>query len=282
MKEQKSLFIENSRQGRNNWYLPILLLIACLLFLLLINFSLNLYIIPIIRKIIPVDLYDNENFYSLVTGIVFWIFIIFLYVIYPKIYKRSFFTLINANGLNFRWSSFFQGLFIWGFLTFFYNIFTNKEGLDIFINQFNFNSFLIIIAINLIFCSSQTLLEELVFRGYLMQTIGRKIKKHIIVNIIISLLFGVIHIYFGLEAFISSFVFALVVNAIVLREEGIERAYGIHLANNFVFGSFFVNLDTYLEKEFSTHIDWFDLSLDITSLLILFFLSNILIKRNRH
>jgi|LakMenE01Jun11ns_1017448.scaffolds.fasta_scaffold9765454_3 hypothetical protein len=77
MKEQKSLFIENSRQGRNNWYLPILLLIACLLFLLLINFSLNLYIIPIIRKIIPVDLYDNENFYSLVTGIVFWIFIFF-------------------------------------------------------------------------------------------------------------------------------------------------------------------------------------------------------------
>ena len=115
-----------------------------------------------------------------------------------------------------------------------------------------------------------------------MQTIGKNIKQLITVNIIISFLFGVIHIYLGLDAFVSSFMFAFVVNAIVLKEEGIERAYGIHLANNFVFGSFFVNLDTYLEKEFSTHIDWFDLSLDITSLLILFFLSNILIKRNRH
>ncbi len=37
----KAAFIENSRQGRNKWYLSLVLLITCYLFIGLLNLPLN-------------------------------------------------------------------------------------------------------------------------------------------------------------------------------------------------------------------------------------------------
>ena len=88
----KAAFIENSRQGRNKWYLSLILLITCYLFIGLLNLPLNKYVIPFLRQLLGSANVAEEHLYSLVTGIYFWLLILFIYFVFPKIHQRSFFV----------------------------------------------------------------------------------------------------------------------------------------------------------------------------------------------
>lgn len=279
METLKNKFIENSRKGLNKWYSSILLLTLCIAFFGMLNIPLNGYILPFFEKIFGTELFPKEYLYSFITGVYFWVFIAFLFLIYPVIFKISFFSLINSEHSKFRWLPFFQGFIIWGIITFLVNSQTNKVDLNTSLSKFDANTFFSILSVNIIFCSSQTFLEELFFRGYLIQVLGRNIKRYTIVNLAASLLFALIHIPYGLEAFILSFVFSFVMNKLVLKEEGIERAYGIHLANNLVFASFFGTFEKHLSQDFTIHIDWKNIALEIVTLISLFIISNFIIKR---
>ena len=87
----------------------------------------------------------------------------------------------------------------------------------------------------------QTGLEELVFRGYLVQGLAQIFKNGIIPLILTSLLFALAHMTnpevkeFGWPIMFTYYsVFAMFMGAITLIDEGLELAFGIHFANNLV------------------------------------------------
>jgi len=87
----------------------------------------------------------------------------------------------------------------------------------------------------------QTGLEELVFRGYLLQGLALLFKNGILPLVLTSLVFGLAHMSnpevqrFGWQIMFPYYVcFAFFMGAITLLDEGLELAFGIHFANNLV------------------------------------------------
>jgi len=87
----------------------------------------------------------------------------------------------------------------------------------------------------------QTGLEEIIFRGYLLQGLALLFKNGIIPLLITSLVFGLAHMSnpevqrFGWQIMLPYYVcFAFFMGAITLLDEGLELAFGIHFANNLI------------------------------------------------
>jgi len=109
--------------------------------------------------------------------------------------------------------------------------------------QFNLQGFIFSTVILLLFMPIQTGIEELFFRGYLIQGLSQIFKNGIIPLMISSLLFGLAHMSnpevqkFGWSIMLSYYViFALFMGCITLLDEGLELAIGIHFANNMISG----------------------------------------------
>jgi membrane protease YdiL (CAAX protease family) len=107
--------------------------------------------------------------------------------------------------------------------------------------DFNLKGFIVSIVVMLVFMPIQTGLEELVFRGYLVQGLSQLFKSGIIPLLITSLLFGLAHMtnpevrQFGWPVMLTYYTFfALFLGGLTLLDEGLELAFGIHFANNFM------------------------------------------------
>lgn len=106
-------------------------------------------------------------------------------------------------------------------------------------SSFNYAGFFISVLIMVVFMPIQTGLEEVVFRGYLIQGLSQIFKNGFVPLIITSLLFGLAHMSnpevkaYGWPIMLTYFCgFALFMGALTLLDEGLELAFGIHFANN--------------------------------------------------
>ena len=107
-----------------------------------------------------------------------------------------------------------------------------------YILQFNPGKFAILAIIAVLMIPVQTSVEELVFRGYLMQGFGLLAKNRWFPLVMTSVIFGVMHIanpeikqigYIALVYYIGT---GLVLGIMTLMDEGTELALGFHAANN--------------------------------------------------
>lgn len=98
----------------------------------------------------------------------------------------------------------------------------------------------------------QTSAEELFFRGYWLQGIGRLTRHPLILILITSLLFAIPHLAnpevtnhpeSGLLLFLNYFAIGAVLAWITLRDNRLELALGVHAANN-LFAALIVNYTT--------------------------------------
>jgi len=108
---------------------------------------------------------------------------------------------------------------------------------------FNFNpgGFAVSLLLMLVFMPLQTGVEEVVFRGYLLQGLSQVFRNGIVPIIITSVLFGLAHISnpevreYGTGFMLSYYIgFALFMGVLTLLDEGLELAFGIHFANNII------------------------------------------------
>jgi membrane protease YdiL (CAAX protease family) len=97
------------------------------------------------------------------------------------------------------------------------------------------------VLIMLLIMPVQTGLEEIVFRGYLVQGLSQILKNGLVPVILTSLLFGFAHMgnpevkEYGWPIMLSYYtVFAAFFGLLTLLDEGLELAFGIHFANNFI------------------------------------------------
>ncbi len=123
--------------------------------------------------------------------------------------------------------------------------FMNPESL-----KWNFNPgpFVLLVLISVLMVPLQTSAEELFFRGYLMQGLGRIFSKRIFPFVITSALFGLLHFAnpevdkLGDIILITYMATGFFLGAVSLIDEGLELALGFHAGNN-LFLSLFLTSD---------------------------------------
>lgn len=191
--------------------------------------------------IFDADILKIDRFYILLAQFSLFVFaFVGIYLAIRFIHKKKFISVLTGYD-QFRFSKFGFAFLIWGSLlclTMFISYLVEPESL---ILQFNPSRFLILTLFCLLFLPIQTLTEELVFRGYLMQGISQVFKNGWIPLVLTSLLFTLAHMsnpevskhgWFIMSCYYAGF--ALFLGILTLIDEGLELAYGIHFANNFL------------------------------------------------
>ncbi|NES85381.1 MAG: CPBP family intramembrane metalloprotease, partial [Moorea sp. SIO2B7] len=178
----------------------------------------------------------GEFIYQYSDDLPFVFALIFFYIGFRLIHQRDFITLISPDS-RFSWSLFFKG-FAWVLILVIiesiYLIFGSSD------YQFSLNQNFIILALGSLFLVSlQTSVEEIVFRGYLLQGLNLIFKIPIIAVLITSILFSLAHslgsesyLEYGPTFLISALILGIFLADITLITDRLELAMGIHAANN--------------------------------------------------
>ena len=182
------------------------------------------------------QLFDNNTvFFFLLFP--FSVGLICLFV-WNKFVHRSTIKLITTSRSKIDFKRVVFAFMFWGI------ILVSLSGLDIHLNpdnyEYNFelNRFLILAALAIILVPIQTSLEEYLFRGYLMQWIGLKLKNRWGPLFITSVIFGLMHIAnpevdkLGPIIMVYYIGTGLFLGITALMDEGIELALGFHAENN--------------------------------------------------
>ena len=237
---------------RARWFTPVLegLLIAGIYFVLLLIVSFALLASAVMLRV-PYDyLTDLQRIYANVfkTPLVFIALLITTIPVIPAIFIARLITNFKPLGLihsiagRMRWS--YLGVFLgFGFLIFglYYVGFATLDGsltTQNSVHPLNSGMFWLYIVLILLIVPFQCYAEELLFRGYLMQTVGRWLKNPAWAIIIPAPIFMVLHGY-GLWGLLSVLTMALIAGFLCWYTGGLEAGIGLHIANNvsiFIFG----------------------------------------------
>lgn len=156
-----------------------------------------------------------------------------------KIHKQSFKSLITGRKTISKKRIFFSfalmSLFIIVSTTMDYVVNTSD-----YLWNFDWKLFLILFLIAVVMLPIQTSVEELVFRGYLMQGFAIISKTRWLPLVLTSFIFGAMHFSnpeineFGIYAKVFYIGTGLFLGVITLMDEGMELALGFHAANNLI------------------------------------------------
>ncbi len=162
-----------------------------------------------------------------------------LWFVLKKIHSRSLISIITSRK-KIDFNRFKFSFILWSFISmsiFFLEILVNPADYEW---NFNFSKFLILFLISMIMIPIQSILEELIFRGYLMQGFSFYFKSRLWPLLTTSLIFGLLHILnpeiqkIGYGLLIYYVGTGLFFGIITLMDEGVEISSGFHVSNNLV------------------------------------------------
>ena len=163
----------------------------------------------------------------------------FIYLVVTRLHQRSFLSLITSRDrVDYKKTLF--SFFLWGIVSALMVIFYYMMSPEDYVWNFKPLTFLILLLISVVMIPLQTSMEELIFRGYLMQGFGVLFKNRWMPLLITSILFGLLHIWnpeidkLGIHLIWYYISTGLFLGVITLMDEGIELALGFHAANNLV------------------------------------------------
>jgi uncharacterized protein len=205
---------------------------------------------------------NEETLYSLLDSNLF-LFLMLLSFVFALIglviavkylHKQTLLSVTTARP-KVDWKRIFFAFFLWGILS------SGVVVLDYYMspNDYVFNleweRFIILAVIAIALIPIQTSVEELVFRGYLMQGFGVLAKNRWFPLLMTSVIFGVLHIAnpevgkLGYSIMIYYIGTGLFLGILTLMDDGLELALGFHAANN-LFTALLVTADW---TAFQTH-----------------------------
>ncbi|MGE5421286.1 MAG: lysostaphin resistance A-like protein [Chloroflexota bacterium] len=154
------------------------------------------------------------------------------------LHERTFRVTLTGSS-SFRWNHFFISFIAWIVLSAIYLFAYMKVEPSNFILSNTTISLLFISLIALALIPFQAGLEEVVFRGYLMQGFASLIRYRWFPLIMTSLLFGLMHAFnpevkeFGFFTMMPQYIaFGLIFGLVAVMDDGIEASIGAHAANN--------------------------------------------------
>lgn len=246
-------FLDLARQGKNRWWryvLSLIVILFCWLILgslpyLLLSVAVTLARYPNIR-ITPTGIAGIDPLLTFILlNFSFVMLLVGLWFAVRWIHQRRFTTLITPQP-SIRWRRIGQGLsawFIFAFLSSLVEFLYRPAAFQITFDPFRFVPFAVAI---LILTPVQTSAEELLFRGYLMQSSSLITRWRPFVLALPAFLFTLGHLanpeiqsgFWLLVAYY--FGFGLFAGLITLRDDSLELALGVHAANN-LWGALFAN-----------------------------------------
>lgn len=176
-----------------------------------------------------------------------------LWILIKKFHQTGSGKIASASG-RIRWSKIFQGALLWIVLLIIAELIFHHISPENYAFQFDPAKFLPLLVIALVFIPFQSWFEELLFRGYLMQGLGIVFRLRFIALILTSLGFGLLHSFnpevkeFGLLSTMPYYIgFGLFTGLLVILDDGIELACGIHAINN-IYSAVFVTYESSVLK----------------------------------
>jgi membrane protease YdiL (CAAX protease family) len=175
----------------------------------------------------------------------FLFFIIGIYLAVGFIHRRPLRTLVTP-ARSIAWRRLFQGFGAWFLLAALMSVVEAHLFPGRYVWTPDMRRFLPFLFLALIFVPIQTSAEELFFRGYVLQSVGLRLRNIWVLSIISGLLFGLPHLlnpeaaanYPLLGIYYFTFGFSLAY--LTLRDGRLELALGAHAANN-LFSVIFAN-----------------------------------------
>ncbi len=153
-----------------------------------------------------------------------------------------------------RWRRLFAGAFIWLLLMVVAELFFAYTHPENYSYNFNSHKFLFLLIIALLLIPFQTWFEELLFRSYLMVGLGLLFRLRIIALLLTSVGFGLLHAFnpevkeFGFMATMPYYIgFGIFAGLLVIMDNGIELALGVHAMNN-IYSAVFVTYESSVLK----------------------------------
>ena len=203
----------------------------------------------------PVRLGISKNIILMVQFGLFVAAFIGLYVAVRYIHRKPFLSLLTAFD-KFRYKHFFFAFATWSVVLVIALLVTVLAAPGELVWQFDSGKFLQLFVICVLFLPIQTLVEEVVFRAYLLQGLSQVFKNCWMPLIITSVLFASAHLSnpeisaYGKGLMVSYYMlFAVFLGVITLMSEGLELAYGIHLANNLLSALFITSENSVLKTD---------------------------------
>ena len=181
----------------------------------------------------------NNNFYLFLIILSFVAGLISILVAVKTIHKRKIISVITSRN-KIDWSRFFYAFMVWGSIALIVIAIGYYLEPENYIWNFKPIPFLFLVLVSVLFLPLQTSMEEVLFRGYLMQGFGTGFKKSFVALLLTSVIFGLMH---GLNPEVEklgwiSMVYYIgtgfVLGIFTLMDEGAELSLGFHAANNIV------------------------------------------------
>ncbi|GGK56384.1 MULTISPECIES: CPBP family intramembrane glutamic endopeptidase [Flavobacteriaceae] len=232
-------FIQQAFTGNNKWW-TYFITISVVTFPFLINVFIYL-LFPELLDTLYQEMEQKEpsNLDFLINLLPFLFLLVLLFLFVNKLHKRKIKSIVTSRE-SVDWNRFFYAFFVW------FTMGVLLIGVDYFMSPndyvWNFKSipFFVLLLISIVFLPIQTSMEELLFRGYLMQAFGFWFKKSFVALILTAVIFGLLH---GLNPEVEKLGWivmiyyigtGLVLGIFTLMDEGTELALGFHAANNIV------------------------------------------------
>jgi uncharacterized protein len=271
-------FLNQNKIGNIGFKPMILTLITTLVGVIFGNQLFNLVYNQVLKKSFPNYNFKNSDFVNFgIIIVVFGIGLIVFKFAFEFFYKRSIMTLITTKN-RFRWNDYFLGFVIYSFLIVVFSRIFDQNVFNHFISKFSPTNFALVFFIGFAAFAIQTFFEELIFRGFIFQSLNYSRITIYGVIIINAILFGLLHAGYGISNLIESAIFAFVFCLIVLIKNGIELASGAHLANNLMLVTFLSTFDDQVQKPFS----WdYKINETLPTLLVLFLLLGFVFFTNK-
>jgi membrane protease YdiL (CAAX protease family) len=179
----------------------------------------------------------NLTLFLILISYVFVLLIIYLVV--RNLHQQSFLSIVTSRS-KLDWGRIRFSFMIWSAFTVISTLLFYYLSPTDFVLNFKLIPFLVLVIIGTLLIPIQTSVEELVFRGYLMQGFANLFKNKWFPLVMTSTIFGLMHLanpevtkmgYIIMVYYIGT---GLLLGVITLMDEGMELSLGFHAANNLV------------------------------------------------
>jgi uncharacterized protein len=226
--------LDSVYQGRNNWQIYLVVLLTIYVYW----YYLGAYVVNASQSFLSplLGLNSYVNFF-IATSIPFISLFALLFFVVEGLHQRNFYSLINYQAsIDIR--RLLLGFGTWGIQLSAFEVCNLIINPSTYTYTLDSKQWLILLPFILILTPIQTSIEELLYRGYLMQGLSLIFKNRLGLIIITSILFAIPH-FSNPEmqrgfvwAAMSYFIWGVFFATITLEDDRLELALGVHAANN--------------------------------------------------
>jgi uncharacterized protein len=234
--------LDSVYQGRNSWKTYLLVLVTFYVYW----YYLSGCVVNVSQSFLSPLLGENSYIiFFIATSIPFISLFALLFFVVEELHRRKFYSLINYQA-SIDINRLLLGFKTWGIQLLVFQVCSLIVSPTAYTYTFEPKQWFLLFPFILILTPIQTSVEELLYRGYLMQGLSLIIKHRLGLVLITSILFAIPHFSnpemqrgFAWVA-VDYFMWGVFMSTIVLEDDRLELALGIHAANN-IFGFLIVN-----------------------------------------